>query len=60
MANKLYFLINSLEGGGAETVLIRLKEYLKPTKIFLIQNSMDERLRERRKNPKLTLKRKVF
>jgi len=60
MSNKLYFLINSLEGGGAETVLIRLKEYLKPTKIFLIQNSMDERLRERRKNPKLTLKRKVF
>ena len=44
MSNKLYFLINSLEGGGAETVLIRLKEYLKPTKIFLIQNSMDERL----------------
>lgn len=44
MANKLYFLINSLEGGGAEAVLIRLKEYLKPTKIFLIQNSMDERL----------------
>jgi len=40
MANKLYFLINSLEGGGAEAVLIRLKEYLKPTKIFLIQKEI--------------------
>ena len=36
----LYFLINSLWGGGAERVALRLAEYLKPEKIFLLERSI--------------------
>ncbi|MGB9682715.1 MAG: glycosyltransferase [bacterium] len=36
----LFFLINSLAGGGAETVLIRIAKYLKPKKIFLLERDV--------------------
>jgi len=36
----LYFLINSLWGGGAERVAVRLAERLKPEKILLLENSI--------------------
>jgi len=36
----LYFLINSLWGGGAERVALRLAEHLKPEKIFLLERSI--------------------
>ena len=36
----LYFFINSLWGGGAERVALRLAEYLKPEKIFLLEKSI--------------------
>jgi glycosyltransferase involved in cell wall biosynthesis len=37
----LYFLINSLGGGGAEKVVIKLAKYLKPKKIFLLERDVD-------------------
>ena len=37
---KIYFLINSLGGGGAESVLIRIKDYIKPNKIFLLEREI--------------------
>jgi glycosyltransferase involved in cell wall biosynthesis len=37
---KIYFLINSLGGGGAENVLIRLKDFIKPYKIFLLEKEI--------------------
>ncbi|MBC7320002.1 glycosyltransferase [bacterium] len=36
----LYFLINSLAGGGAEAVLVRIAKYLKPKKIFLLEREV--------------------
>jgi len=36
----LFFLINSLAGGGAEAVLIRIAKYLKPKKIFLLEKEV--------------------
>ena len=36
----LYFLINSLWGGGAERVALRLAKYLKPEKIFLLEKNI--------------------
>lgn len=36
----LYFLINSLAGGGAETVLVRIARFLKPEKIFLLEKEI--------------------
>jgi len=36
----LYFLINSLWGGGAERVALRLAEHLKPEKIFLLEKEI--------------------
>ncbi|MCX7795440.1 MAG: glycosyltransferase [bacterium] len=36
----LYFLINSLAGGGAEAVLVRIAKYLKPEKIFLLERDI--------------------
>lgn len=46
----LFFLINSLAGGGAENVLIRILPFLKPQKIFLIEKEIkyqvDEKLIE--------------
>jgi len=36
----IYFLINSLAGGGAEKVLVRLLNYLKPKKVFLIEQDV--------------------
>jgi len=36
----LYFLINSLAGGGAEKVLVRLLPYLKPEKVFLLEKDV--------------------
>jgi len=35
---KLFFLINSLAGGGAEAVLLRLQGSIKPDKIILLEN----------------------
>jgi len=37
---KIYFLINSLGGGGAENVLIRIKDFIKPSKIFLLEKEI--------------------
>lgn len=36
----LFFLINSLAGGGAEAVLIRLRDYLQPKRIFLLERDV--------------------
>jgi hypothetical protein len=36
----LYFLINSLAGGGAEKVLVRLLLYLRPEKVFLLEKDV--------------------
>jgi len=38
--NKVYFLINSLAGGGAEKVLIRLLPFLNPEKILLLEKDV--------------------
>ena len=37
---ELYFFINSLAGGGAEAVLIRLLPFLKPKKVFLLEKDI--------------------
>jgi len=37
---KLYFLINSLAGGGAEKVLVRLLPYLRPERLFLLEKDI--------------------
>ncbi len=37
---ELYFLINSLAGGGAEAVLIRLLPFLKPKTVFLLEKDI--------------------
>ncbi|MCM8757817.1 MAG: glycosyltransferase [Candidatus Omnitrophica bacterium] len=36
----LYFLINSLAIGGAETVLVRIAKFLKPKEIFLLEKEI--------------------
>jgi glycosyltransferase involved in cell wall biosynthesis len=36
----LYFFINSLAGGGAEKVLVRLLPYLKPEKVFILEKDV--------------------
>ena len=36
----LYFLINSLWGGGAENVALRLAKYLKPERIFILERDV--------------------
>lgn len=36
----LYFLINSLAGGGAEAVLVRIAKFLKPEKIYLLERDV--------------------
>jgi len=41
MALKLYFLINSLAGGGAEKVFLKIADFLKPKKIFLLEKDID-------------------
>jgi glycosyltransferase involved in cell wall biosynthesis len=41
MALKLYFLINSLVGGGAEKVFLKIADFLKPEKIFLLEKDVD-------------------
>jgi len=38
--NKVHFLINSLAGGGAEKVLIRLLSFLNPEKILLLEKDV--------------------
>lgn len=42
----LIFLINSLAGGGAESVLLRLKEYLRPKDIFLLEKDIEYNISE--------------
>lgn len=37
---ELSFLINSLAGGGAEQVALRLSDGLKPQKIFLLEKDV--------------------
>ncbi len=39
----LYFLINSLAGGGAERVAVRLAKHLKPSKIFLLERDVKQK-----------------
>jgi glycosyltransferase involved in cell wall biosynthesis len=39
----LYFLINSLAGGGAEKVIVRLAKHLKPSKIFLLERDVKQK-----------------
>jgi len=43
---RLYFLINSLAGGGAEKVLVRLLHYLKPEKLFLLEKDIAYQIEE--------------
>jgi len=37
---KKYFLINSLAGGGAEAVLVRVLPHLNPKKVFLLEKDI--------------------
>ena len=37
----LYFLINSLAGGGAERVLVKIARFIKPEKIFLLEKEIE-------------------
>lgn len=41
MALKLYFLINSLAGGGAERVFLKISDFLKPEEIFLLEKDVN-------------------
>ncbi|MGB9598652.1 MAG: glycosyltransferase, partial [Minisyncoccales bacterium] len=40
MEKKIYFLINSLSGGGAERTMINISRFLKPEKIFLLEKEV--------------------
>ena len=40
----LYFLINSLAGGGAEKVLLRLLDYIQPRRVFLVERDVEYRV----------------
>ena len=40
----MYFLINSLGKGGAERVVARLSKYLKPSKIFLLERDISQKV----------------
>jgi len=42
----IFFLINSLAGGGAEKVLVRLLHYLKPEKLFLLEKDIAYQIEE--------------
>ncbi|WP_029551362.1 glycosyltransferase [Thermocrinis jamiesonii] len=42
----IFFLINSLAGGGAEKVLVRLLHYLKPEKLFLLEKDIAYQVEE--------------
>ena len=40
MNRNIYFLINSLAGGGAENVLVRLLPFLRPERVFLLEQDV--------------------